>query len=76
MSYELNNTTILHVLHISEKTLCSVIVSIKKLKQYKFYESFLERKHRQAFIHMYIIISVFALLRILILTKSDDAVVL
>jgi len=61
ISYELNNnTTILHVLHISEKMLCSVIVSIKKLKQYKFYENVLERKHRQAYtyVHHYIYVCI------------------
>ena len=51
---DMNNTTILHVLHISEKNaLCSVIVSIKKLKQYTFYEHFLDRKHRKSYTYVH-----------------------
>ena len=44
-----------------------LLVSIEKLKQYKFYENFLERKHRQAYTYVYQHIYV---------TQSDDAVVL
>jgi len=40
---------------------CAVIVSIEKLKQYKFYEFILERKNRQAYTcvhhHIYVCIA-------------------